>query len=213
MSLLWQQAKEVWLLWTESAEEIGVSPSLLLAQVRLQSILVYIQDDAASALDGPTTNEHQACNLQCWCQTELQGLAHMHRRCCWRSGRMRCSCAWQLVLATPRLATTPPRCSTSSGASPDLIVDLYQNRRGNSSWVEPDVLLPLTRNLQSLDMKRRRRGHRLKCWECGVKKKAPCGKIDREDLPWCCHRRLGEWLPKLNVSFDASGQAVCAGMQ
>jgi hypothetical protein len=43
----------------------------------------------------------------------------------------------------------------------------------------------------------RRRGHRLKCWECGVKKKAPCGKIDRDDLPWCCHRRLGEWLPRL----------------
>lgn len=46
----------------------------------------------------------------------------------------------------------------------------------------------------------RRRGHRLKCWECGVKKKAPCGKIDRDDLPWCCHRRLGEWLPRLSAS-------------
>ncbi|KAL3145375.1 hypothetical protein ABBQ38_001625 [Trebouxia sp. C0009 RCD-2024] len=40
----------------------------------------------------------------------------------------------------------------------------------------------------------RRRGHRLKCWECGVKKKAPCGQTQRDDLPWCCHRRLGEWI-------------------
>lgn len=35
---------------------------------------------------------------------------------------------------------------------------------------------------------------RLKCWECGVKKKAPCGQTQRDDLPWCCHRRLGEWV-------------------
>ena len=33
-----------------------------------------------------------------------------------------------------------------------------------------------------------------------MKKKAPCGKIDRDDLPWCCHRRLGEWLPRLSAT-------------
>ncbi len=40
-----------------------------------------------------------------------------------------------------------------------------------------------------------KRGHRFKCWECGVKKKAPCGDTERPDLPWCCHRRLGTYLP------------------
>lgn len=45
-----------------------------------------------------------------------------------------------------------------------------------------------------------KRGHRFKCWECGVKKKAPCGEVDRPDLPWCCHRRLGAYLPLLTAS-------------
>ena len=43
-------------------------------------------------------------------------------------------------------------------------------------------------------------GCRLKCWECGVKKKAPCGQTQRDDLPWCCHRRLGEWMPLHTVT-------------
>ncbi|KAK9858812.1 hypothetical protein WJX84_000664 [Apatococcus fuscideae] len=55
----------------------------------------------------------------------------------------------------------------------------------------------------------RRRGHRLKCWECGVKKKAPCGNTARPDLPWCCHRRLGEWLPQLSLQPSADGRSVC----
>ncbi|KAK9843046.1 hypothetical protein WJX74_006165 [Apatococcus lobatus] len=55
----------------------------------------------------------------------------------------------------------------------------------------------------------RRRGHRLKCWECGVKKKAPCGNTARPDLPWCCHRRLGEWMPQLSLRPSADGRSVC----
>ncbi len=39
-----------------------------------------------------------------------------------------------------------------------------------------------------------------------MKKKAPCGKIDRDDLPWCCHRRLGEWLPRL-AAYPGGGAA------
>lgn len=49
-----------------------------------------------------------------------------------------------------------------------------------------------------------KRGHRFKCWECGVKKKAPCGEVDRADLPWCCHRRLGAYLPLLSSSTAAA---------
>ncbi|BDA45976.1 hypothetical protein COCOBI_08-0680 [Coccomyxa sp. Obi] len=49
-----------------------------------------------------------------------------------------------------------------------------------------------------------KRGHRFKCWECGVKKKAPCGEVDRADLPWCCHRRLGAYLPLLSASQAAA---------
>lgn len=49
-----------------------------------------------------------------------------------------------------------------------------------------------------------KRGHRFKCWECGVKKKAPCGEVDRADLPWCCHRRLGAYLPLLSASQVAA---------
>jgi hypothetical protein len=45
-----------------------------------------------------------------------------------------------------------------------------------------------------------KRGHRFKCWECGVKKKAPCGDTERSDLPWCCHRRLGTYLPIITAS-------------
>ncbi|CAL5227982.1 g11033 [Coccomyxa viridis] len=46
-----------------------------------------------------------------------------------------------------------------------------------------------------------KRGHRFKCWECGVKKKAPCGDTHRPDLPWCCHRRLGAHLACLATAF------------
>lgn len=46
-----------------------------------------------------------------------------------------------------------------------------------------------------------KRGHRFKCWECGVKKKAPCGDTHRADLPWCCHRRLGTNLTLLSAAF------------
>lgn len=50
---------------------------------------------------------------------------------------------------------------------------------------------------------------RIKCWECGVKKKAPCGMIEREDLPWCCHRRLGEWMPLMTIDHDqTTGQIM-----
>ncbi|KAL0053903.1 hypothetical protein WJX82_000883 [Trebouxia sp. C0006] len=52
----------------------------------------------------------------------------------------------------------------------------------------------------------RRRGHRLKCWECGVKKKAPCGQTQRDDLPWCCHRRLGEWIALHTVTRADNAQ-------
>ncbi|KAK9818264.1 hypothetical protein WJX72_009738 [[Myrmecia] bisecta] len=54
----------------------------------------------------------------------------------------------------------------------------------------------------------RRKGHRLKCWECGVKKKAPCGQTERPDLPWCCHRRLGEWYPTLLVDPSEDGESL-----
>lgn len=47
-----------------------------------------------------------------------------------------------------------------------------------------------------------KRGHRFKCWECGVKKKAPCGDTERADLPWCCHRRLGTYLPIVQAVKD-----------
>ena len=50
-----------------------------------------------------------------------------------------------------------------------------------------------------------KRGHRFKCWECGVKKKAPCGATDRPDLPWCCHRRLGAFMPLLSVQRNPAG--------
>lgn len=46
-----------------------------------------------------------------------------------------------------------------------------------------------------------KRGHRFKCWECGVKKKAPCGDTHRADLPWCCHRRLGAHVSVLDACF------------
>lgn len=47
---------------------------------------------------------------------------------------------------------------------------------------------------------------RLKCWECGVKKKAPCGQTQRDDLPWCCHRRLGEWMALHSVTRADNSQ-------
>lgn len=47
-----------------------------------------------------------------------------------------------------------------------------------------------------------KRGHRFKCWECGVKKKAPCGDTHRPDLPWCCHRRLGAHIACLAAAFS-----------
>jgi len=47
---------------------------------------------------------------------------------------------------------------------------------------------------------------RLKCWECGVKKKAPCGQTQRDDLPWCCHRRLGEWIALHTVTRADNAQ-------
>ena len=47
---------------------------------------------------------------------------------------------------------------------------------------------------------------RLKCWECGVKKKAPCGQTQRDDLPWCCHRRLGEWIALHTVTCADNAQ-------
>ena len=47
-----------------------------------------------------------------------------------------------------------------------------------------------------------------------MKKKAPCGKIDRDDLPWCCHRRLGEWLPRLQAApGDVDMPVILAGAQ
>lgn len=49
-----------------------------------------------------------------------------------------------------------------------------------------------------------KRGHRYKCWECGVKKKAPCGNTERADLPWCCHRRLGAFLPLITAARSAA---------
>ena len=52
---------------------------------------------------------------------------------------------------------------------------------------------------------------RLKCWECGVKKKAPCGQTQRSDLPWCCHRRLGEWVNLLTIGHDENGNIVFHG--
>ena len=42
-----------------------------------------------------------------------------------------------------------------------------------------------------------------------MKKKAPCGNTARPDLPWCCHRRLGEWLPQLSLQPSADGRSVC----
>ena len=55
-----------------------------------------------------------------------------------------------------------------------------------------------------------KRGHRFKCWECGVKKKAPCGDTHRADLPWCCHRRLGAHIAVLAPSFREPGSS-CGG--
>ena len=52
-----------------------------------------------------------------------------------------------------------------------------------------------------------KRGHRFKCWECGVKKKAPCGDTHRADLPWCCHRRLGARIAVLAPSFSEPGSS------
>ena len=56
-----------------------------------------------------------------------------------------------------------------------------------------------------------KRGHRYKCWECGVKKKAPCGNTERADLPWCCHRRLGAFMPVLAVSRAPTGAIALTG--
>ena len=53
-----------------------------------------------------------------------------------------------------------------------------------------------------------KRGHRFKCWECGVKKKAPCGDTHRPDLPWCCHRRLGVHIHCLSASFATDPATV-----
>ena len=44
-----------------------------------------------------------------------------------------------------------------------------------------------------------------------MKKKAPCGKIDRDDLPWCCHRRLGEWLPRIVAQACKGGGVLLSG--
>ena len=52
--------------------------------------------------------------------------------------------------------------------------------------------------------------YRLKCWECGVKKKAPCGQTQRDDLPWCCHRRLGEWIAIHSVARADNNQKSIA---
>ncbi len=44
-----------------------------------------------------------------------------------------------------------------------------------------------------------------------MKKKAPCGQTQRSDLPWCCHRRLGEWVNLLTIGHDENGNIVFHG--
>ena len=44
-----------------------------------------------------------------------------------------------------------------------------------------------------------------------MKKKAPCGQTQRSDLPWCCHRRLGEWVNLLTIGHDENGDIVFHG--
>jgi hypothetical protein len=77
-----------------------------------------------------------------------------------------------------------------------------------SPWLHRHCLLMLVCSAQlgdysgSMLYRLGKRGHRFKCWECGVKKKAPCGDTHRADLPWCCHRRLGANLTLLGAAFQ-----------
>ena len=73
-----------------------------------------------------------------------------------------------------------------------------------------DVLVQLGDYTGSMLYRLGKRGHRFKCWECGVKKKAPCGDTHRQGLPWCGPRRLDTHVKCVAASFK-DGTATLEG--